>query len=263
MPAEKSKDFSGLDPPAARHDAARALRRDRRVLRRLGSVTLTVIGPADPRPRHRHHRRRLRQARRHRLRPALRNTLLVAIGLYVASSALLVPAVVPAGRRRAAHDVPAAVRRRGQDQPAAAALHRQPAPRRPAVSRVTNDIDNIAQSLQQTLSQLLTSVLTIVGVLAMMFVISPILALVAAVTIPTSLLLVKFVTSPLEEAVRRAVAPHRHAQRAGRGGVHRARARQGVRPAGRTSRSGSATRTRSCTTPASARSSSPARSSRR
>ncbi|MCE3552126.1 ABC transporter ATP-binding protein/permease [Pseudonocardia sp. RS11V-5] len=55
------------------------------------------------------------------------------------------------------------------------------------LSRVTNDIDNVQQSLQQTLSQLLTSLLTIVGVLAMMLVISPLLALVALVTVPVSI----------------------------------------------------------------------------
>jgi ATP-binding cassette, subfamily B, multidrug efflux pump len=54
------------------------------------------------------------------------------------------------------------------------------------LSRVTNDIDNIAQTLQQTMSQIVTSVLTIVGVLAMMFWISWILALIALVTIPVS-----------------------------------------------------------------------------
>ncbi|WP_020674261.1 ABC transporter ATP-binding protein [Amycolatopsis nigrescens] len=59
-------------------------------------------------------------------------------------------------------------------------------PRGEVLSRVTNDIDNLAQSLQQTLSQILTSLLTIVGVLAMMFVISPLLALVALVTVPVS-----------------------------------------------------------------------------
>lgn len=57
------------------------------------------------------------------------------------------------------------------------------------LSRVTNDIDNIAQSLQQTLSQLLTSLLTVLGVTVMMFVISPVLAIVALVTIPVSILL--------------------------------------------------------------------------
>src|SRR5207248_1258337 len=55
------------------------------------------------------------------------------------------------------------------------------------LSRVTNDIDNIAQSLQQTLSQMLTQVLTIVGTVAMMIWISWMLSLVAVVTIPLSM----------------------------------------------------------------------------
>jgi ATP-binding cassette subfamily B protein len=54
------------------------------------------------------------------------------------------------------------------------------------LSRVTNDIDNLQQTLQQTLSQILTSLLTIVGVLVMMIVISPLLALIALVTVPVS-----------------------------------------------------------------------------
>nr|WP_245885877.1 ABC transporter ATP-binding protein [Xylanimonas oleitrophica] len=54
------------------------------------------------------------------------------------------------------------------------------------LSRVTNDIDNVAQTTTQTLAQLVTSVLTVVGVLAMMFSISPLLALVALVTVPLS-----------------------------------------------------------------------------
>ena len=44
------------------------------------------------------------------------------------------------------------------------------------LSRVTNDIDNISQTLQQSLTQLITSFLTVVGVLIMMLTISPILA---------------------------------------------------------------------------------------
>ncbi len=56
------------------------------------------------------------------------------------------------------------------------------------LSRVTNDIDNVAQALQQTLSQLLTSLLTVVGVMAMMLVVSPLLAAIALVTIPVSIL---------------------------------------------------------------------------
>ncbi|MEU1308973.1 ABC transporter ATP-binding protein [Streptomyces cinnamoneus] len=54
------------------------------------------------------------------------------------------------------------------------------------LSRATNDIDNIAQTLQQTLGQIMASVLTIVGVLAMMFWISWLLALVALITVPVS-----------------------------------------------------------------------------
>ena len=52
------------------------------------------------------------------------------------------------------------------------------------LSRVSNDIDNLSTTLQQGFSQLLTSVLTIVGVLGMMFWISPLLAVVSLVTIP-------------------------------------------------------------------------------
>jgi len=59
-------------------------------------------------------------------------------------------------------------------------------PRGEVLSRVTNDIDNIAQSTQQTLSQVIISLLTIVGVLTMMFVISPLLAVIALVTVPIS-----------------------------------------------------------------------------
>jgi ATP-binding cassette subfamily B protein len=55
------------------------------------------------------------------------------------------------------------------------------------LSRVTNDIDNLSTTLQQGLSQLLTSVLTIVGVLGMMFWISPLLGAVSAVTIPLAI----------------------------------------------------------------------------
>src|SRR6266508_1620407 len=59
-------------------------------------------------------------------------------------------------------------------------------PRGELLSRVTNDIDNVAQSMQQTLSQLLTSLLTVIGVLVMMIVISPLLAAIALVAVPLS-----------------------------------------------------------------------------
>ena len=61
------------------------------------------------------------------------------------------------------------------------------------LSRVTNDIDNISQALQQALSQLLTSLLTVIGVTVMMFVISPVLALIALVTIPVAILVITLI----------------------------------------------------------------------
>ena len=64
-------------------------------------------------------------------------------------------------------------------------------PRGELLSRVTNDIDNVSQTLQQTMSQLMTSLLTVVAVLGMMFWISPMLALVALVSVPLSLLLTR------------------------------------------------------------------------
>jgi ATP-binding cassette subfamily B protein len=60
-------------------------------------------------------------------------------------------------------------------------------PRGELLSRVTNDIDNVSQSLQQTMSQMLNSLLTIVFVVVMMFYISPTLALIALVTIPVTM----------------------------------------------------------------------------
>jgi len=67
-------------------------------------------------------------------------------------------------------------------------------PRGDLLSRVTNDIDNLAQSLQQTLSQMLTSSLTLVGVVILMFSISPLLALIALVTIPISTFTLRQIT---------------------------------------------------------------------
>lgn len=61
------------------------------------------------------------------------------------------------------------------------------------LSRVTNDIDNISQTLQQTLSQLFNSVLTVVGVLIMMVVIDWQLALVAIISIPLTVGIVTMV----------------------------------------------------------------------
>lgn len=74
-------------------------------------------------------------------------------------------------------------------------LHRLPSTyfqeksRGDVLSRVTNDIDNIAQSLSQVLTQLIISVLMLSGALAMMLWISPLLALIALVSVPLSTLI--------------------------------------------------------------------------
>jgi ATP-binding cassette subfamily B multidrug efflux pump len=54
------------------------------------------------------------------------------------------------------------------------------------MSRVTNDVDNIQQSLQQAFSQLIQSVLTVLGIAAMMFIVSWQLALIALISLPLS-----------------------------------------------------------------------------
>ncbi|WP_223635180.1 ABC transporter ATP-binding protein [Planococcus sp. 4-30] len=55
------------------------------------------------------------------------------------------------------------------------------------LSRITNDIDTIGSTLQQSLTQFITSIVTIVGILVMMLTISPLLTLIAVVSLPLSL----------------------------------------------------------------------------
>ncbi len=117
---------------------------------------------------------------------AVSDALLIVLGVYVAASALawlqgyLLNDVVQNVVRTMRSDVEDKVNRLPLEY-----FDRQP--RGELLSRATNDIDNVSQSLQQTMSQLLTSLLTVVGVLAMMFWISPLLALIALVTVPISM----------------------------------------------------------------------------
>lgn len=62
------------------------------------------------------------------------------------------------------------------------------------LSRVTNDMDNIANTLQQSLTQLITSVVTVIGILIMMLSISPLLTLIALVSLPASVIITGFIT---------------------------------------------------------------------
>ncbi len=119
---------------------------------------------------------------------ALGGILLIVLAVYVAASlfgwlqARILNGVVQRAMNR--------LRRQVEDK-----LHRLPlsyfdrVQRGELLSRVTNDVDNIGQSLQQTLSQVVTSLLTVVGVLVMMFVISPLLAVIALVTVPLTIVI--------------------------------------------------------------------------
>lgn len=62
-----------------------------------------------------------------------------------------------------------------------------------ALSRVTNDVDTLAQNLNQSITQLVTSITTIIGVMVMMLSISPLMTLIAVLILPVSMMLVLFV----------------------------------------------------------------------
>ncbi|WP_404311711.1 ABC transporter ATP-binding protein/permease [Agrococcus terreus] len=66
-------------------------------------------------------------------------------------------------------------------------------PRGELLSRLTNDLDNVGQTMSQTISQIVTGVLTIVGVLVMMFTINPLLALIALISVPLTAVIVGLV----------------------------------------------------------------------
>jgi len=117
---------------------------------------------------------------------ALARVLLLVLGIYVVAALLqLVQGRVLVG---AVNRTIFRLRRDVEDK-----LNRLPLPyfdgqpRGELLSRVTNDIDNVAQSLQQTLSQLLTSLLTVVAMVGMMVWISPLLSVIALVTIPVTM----------------------------------------------------------------------------
>ncbi|WP_275440116.1 ABC transporter ATP-binding protein [Paenibacillus sp. ACRRY] len=63
------------------------------------------------------------------------------------------------------------------------------------LSRATNDVDNISNTLQQSLAQFITSVVTIVGVIIMMLTISPWMTLITILTLPLSVIVVMLVAS--------------------------------------------------------------------
>ena len=125
---------------------------------------------------------------------ALHRTLLIVVALYVGSAilayaqGLLLAGIIHRAMRR----LRAAVEDKINTLPLG---HIDRSPRGDLLSRVTNDIDNIAQSLAQTSSMIATSVLTVIGVFVMMLTISVLLTVVAVVTVPVTMVLVKFIAA--------------------------------------------------------------------
>ncbi|MEY2422097.1 MAG: ATP-binding cassette, subfamily multidrug efflux pump [Acidimicrobiaceae bacterium] len=193
VPTEKSKDFK-----TAVRRLAQLLKPERPILFvvavvAIGSAVLNVLGP-----RVLGHGTDIifRGVVSHRGIDfsALHRVLLQAIALYGVSAFLsILTAYTLAGvvqrlmfrLRSAAEDKLNALPLRYVDKQARGDL----------LSRVTNDIDNIAQSLQQTLSQMLTSILLLLGVSVMMFTISPVLAVVALTTVPVSVYAMKVIAA--------------------------------------------------------------------
>lgn len=117
---------------------------------------------------------------------AIGRTLLLALGLYLIAA--LMVWVQARLLNVAVQRTMVALRADVEDK-----VHRLPLSyfdtrqRGEVLSRVTNDVDNVQQSLTMTISQLLTSVLTVVAVFVMMLTISPLLALITVLTVPLSL----------------------------------------------------------------------------
>lgn len=188
IPTEKSKNFSATARRLLRRMAGDVAVVGVILTMAVASVTLTVLGP-----------RLLGRATDIVFEGltgrggtdgidfgSLHHTLELAVGLYLAAyllaygQAFLLAGVVQRTMLRLRRDVEEKIHRlplRYIDRHARGDL----------LSRVTNDIDNISQSLQQSLSQLVTSLLTIVGVLLMMVIVSPLLALIAIVVVPLSI----------------------------------------------------------------------------
>jgi len=61
------------------------------------------------------------------------------------------------------------------------------------LSRITNDVDTMGQSLSQSVTQLITSITTVIGVFIMMLTISPVMTLIAVVILPVSMVLISLV----------------------------------------------------------------------
>jgi ATP-binding cassette subfamily B protein len=183
VPPERSKDLKKVVTRLARLLGSERIRLGIVILASIGGVILNVLGP-----RVLGHGTDLivDGVRTHRMNfSELHNVLGEAVGVYVGSMlCTLLAAYLLAG---IVQRLMQGLRSNVEDK-----IHRLPLSyidrfsRGDLLSRVTNDIDNIAQSLQQTLSQLLNAVFLIVAVFIAMLLLSPLLALVALIIVPAS-----------------------------------------------------------------------------
>ncbi|MBS9374285.1 ABC transporter ATP-binding protein [Rhodococcus sp. B50] len=117
--------------------------------------------------------------------PALGRILVIVLALYLLSSGLIWVAAYGLNEivQRVVRDMRSRVERK---------IHRLPLryfdthSRGDLLSRVTNDIDNVSAGMQESISQLVLAVLTLLGLVVMMLYISPMLAVVAILTVPAS-----------------------------------------------------------------------------
>ncbi len=113
--------------------------------------------------------------------------LVIVLALYLLSSGLIWMAAYGLNEivQRVVRDMRSRVERK---------IHRLPLKyfdthsRGDMLSRVTNDIDNVSAGMQESISQLVLAVLTLLGLVVMMLFISPMLAIVAILTVPASVL---------------------------------------------------------------------------
>lgn len=70
------------------------------------------------------------------------------------------------------------------------------------LSRITNDVDTLGQSLNQSITQVITSVATLIGTLVMMLSISPLMTIISIVILPVSAFLISFVVKHSQKFFR-------------------------------------------------------------
>ena len=98
------------------------------------------------------------------------------------------------------------------------------------LSRITNDVDTVTQTLNQSMTQIVTSVTQFIGVLVMMLTISPLMTLVALCILPLSLIIVSNVVKRSQPFFRTAAGLSGPRQRPRGGDVWRSSGGNGLQP---------------------------------